>query len=83
MSSLSISDLIRNVLTGLSETNSKSESTANDTGTEKRKGDSEFCYGEHVACFWYDDQESRYQWHLAIGSFQRRPLFMPQAPTKI
>ena len=37
MSSLSISDL-RNVLTGLSETNSKSESTANDTGTEKREG---------------------------------------------
>ena len=43
MSSLTISDL-RNVLTGLSETNSKSESTANDTGTEKREGDSEFCY---------------------------------------
>ena len=65
MSSLTISDL-RNVLTGLSETNSKSESTANDTGTEKREGDSEFCYGEHVACFWYDNQESRYQWHLGV-----------------
>ena len=43
--------MIRNVLTGLSETNSKSESTANDTGTEKREGDSNFAMESMLLVF--------------------------------
>ena len=35
-------------------------------GEREKEGESEFCYGEHVACFWYDDHNSRYQWHLGI-----------------